>query len=201
MGNSRLRAQQPGRMEVSRMFKKILVAVDRTDIAERVLERAIALAKAMHSQLMLVHVLSGDDSDVPHPLTLAPGLDYYYSNPELLRNYREQWSQYEQEGLERLRWLAAKAHAKGIESVEWSQPAGNPGRAICDLARSWDADAIAIGRRGRRGLSELLLGSVSNYVTHNARCSILLIGPQVAPLSATEDEASGSQPAVIARES
>ncbi len=182
------------------MFDKLLVAIDRTDMAERVLERAIALAKAMQSKVMLVHVLSGDDTDVPHPISLAPGLDYYYSNPELLQSYRDRWAQYEKEGLEQLRWLAEKAKVKGVE-VEWSQPAGSPGRSICELAKTWNADAIVIGRRGRRGLSELLLGSVSNYVTHNATCNVLLIGPQLPAQEKQESQSSANNTQADSKES
>lgn len=46
---------------------------------------------------------------------------------------------------------------------------------ICELARNWNADLIILGRRGRTGLSELLLGSVSNYVLHHAPCSVLTV--------------------------
>lgn len=38
----------------------------------------------------------------------------------------------------------------------------------------------AIDRHGRSGLSELLLGSVSNYVVHHAPCSVLTIHPLAA---------------------
>jgi nucleotide-binding universal stress UspA family protein len=37
-----------------------------------------------------------------------------------------------------------------------------------------------MGRRGRTGLSELFLGSVSNYVTHHAPCSVLTLKLQLA---------------------
>jgi len=34
---------------------------------------------------------------------------------------------------------------------------------------------VVVGRRGHSGLSELFLGSVSNYVLHRAPCSVLTI--------------------------
>ena len=43
------------------------------------------------------------------------------------------------------------------------------------LAKDWNADLIIMGRRGLTGLSEMFLGSVSNYVVHHASCSVLLI--------------------------
>ncbi|NEO28803.1 MAG: universal stress protein, partial [Kamptonema sp. SIO4C4] len=34
---------------------------------------------------------------------------------------------------------------------------------------------VIIGRRGRVGLSEILLGSVSNYVLHHAPCAVMVV--------------------------
>ncbi|RMG10302.1 MAG: universal stress protein, partial [Cyanobacteria bacterium J055] len=34
---------------------------------------------------------------------------------------------------------------------------------------------IIVGRRGRQGIEEAVLGSVSNYVVHHAPCSVLAI--------------------------
>ena len=59
-------------------------------------------------------------------------------------------------------------------STEYTQLAGNPGRIICELASSWSADLIIVGSRELKGLKEIFLGSVSNYVTHHAPCSVLI---------------------------
>ncbi|MCZ8054719.1 MAG: universal stress protein, partial [Microcystis sp. LE19-12.2C] len=48
-------------------------------------------------------------------------------------------------------------------------------KTICKVAREENIDLIVIGRRGRSGLGELFLGSVSNYVLHHAPCSVLIV--------------------------
>jgi nucleotide-binding universal stress UspA family protein len=58
--------------------------------------------------------------------------------------------------------------------AESSYQTGDPGTNICDLARSWGADLIVLGRRGLKGFAELLAGSVSNHGVHHAPCSVLV---------------------------
>ena len=52
---------------------------------------------------------------------------------------------------------------------------GNPKRCIIEYAKEWDADLIVIGSHGRRGLTRLALGSVSEAVAMNAECSVEVI--------------------------
>ena len=60
-------------------------------------------------------------------------------------------------------------------NTEFRQLPGSPGRTICHLAWSWQADLIIVGNQGRSRIGELLLGSVSNYVLHHAPCSVLTV--------------------------
>jgi nucleotide-binding universal stress UspA family protein len=46
------------------------------------------------------------------------------------------------------------------------------------MAKSWQADLIVLGRRGLKGISEIFLGSVSNYIVHQALCSVLIVQHQ-----------------------
>jgi len=74
-------------------------------------------------------------------------------------------------------WLQTycqEATQQGV-STEFAYGVEEATSAICDLARSWGADLVVVGRRGRQGLTEALLGSVSNYVLHHAPCSVLVI--------------------------
>ncbi|MEL6384175.1 MAG: universal stress protein [Cyanobacteria bacterium J06626_18] len=155
------------------MYQKILVALDHSQVRPTLLDEAIGMAKAMNAGLMLVHVLSAyDDASPGLPVR---GYHSYYPivNSTAWETYRERWSDYEQSRLEELKTIAEEANAVGVQA-ELTQTAGDPGRVICDVARSWGADLIVVGNRGRAGLTEFLLGSVSNYVMHHAPCSVLV---------------------------
>jgi nucleotide-binding universal stress UspA family protein len=56
------------------------------------------------------------------------------------------------------------------------------------MARSWPADLIVIGRRGRTGLKEALMGSVSNYVVHHAPCTVMVVQDAIAQATAVPDK-------------
>ena len=161
------------------LFQKILVAIDNSAASQTVFEYALSLAKQNQASLMLLHVMSGEEENSPMWIPTHMDSIYWETGAETdLDNWRKQWERYEQEGLVKLRKLIAKAHQEGING-EFRQISGSPGRSICHLAWSWQADLILVGNRGRSGLGELLLGSVSNYVLHHAPCSVLTIKAQI----------------------
>ncbi len=155
------------------MYRKILVALDHSATRSIVLEQAISLAQQLKASLMLVHVLSAYDADSPG----LPVRTYHSYYPVLdsvaWETYQKRWETYEQGCLDELQQWASTASAQGV-STEFTQTSGDPGRVICEVAGSWSADLIMVGHRGRKGLSELFLGSVSNYVMHHAPCSVLV---------------------------
>ena len=163
------------------MFQKILVAIDNSAASQAVFEHALSLAKQNQASLMLLHVLSGDEENSPWWIPIHMDSIYWEVGAETdLDSWRKHWENYEQEGLAKLRKLIAEAHQAGI-NAEFRQIAGSPGRNICRLAWSWQADLIVVGNRGRSGVGELFLGSVSNYVLHHAPCSVLTVkGASVA---------------------
>ncbi len=160
---------------VTPIYQKILVAIDQGNAGQEVFDTALHLAKANDSQLMVVTVIQDN-------LTGTMDVPIYSEMTGYGGIYTQEMVELEekliQESLEELQtWLkrlTQKAIDRGIK-IESDYTYGEPGSQICALAKKWGADLIIIGRRGRRGLSELLLGSVSNYVVHHGPCSILVV--------------------------
>jgi nucleotide-binding universal stress UspA family protein len=160
--------------EVDVMFRKLLVAVAQSEFDRQILDEAIAIAQANHAALMLLHVLSPFDE--AYPGVAYPGVDGIYPgiHQTTMQTCVDQWKKLEQEGVALLRSLTQEAIEAGV-NTEFTQRLGDPGRVICEVAQTWKADLIMVGRRGRIGLTEFFLGSVSNYVLHHAPCSVLTV--------------------------
>lgn len=146
-------------------FKKILVPVDGSTTADKGLEYAIDLAKKFNSILTIIHVMNlpympysrlGDAFNQPIPST------------EEIKNILKM------EGdkvlLKRKKNVMKKNVQANILLVF-----GDPAEEI--LNSSNNHDLIVMGSRGKGQLQSLLLGSVSNKVTHCAKKPVLLIKP------------------------
>ena len=155
------------------MFDKILVAIDISEINNRAFNTALSLAQLTGAKLMLLHIISPDPNNYPNPFIYS-GFESELMNESLWTIYQEQWEKFKQKRLKTLRSLVKEAATAGVDA-EFTQDFGYPGRTICDLAQTWSADLILIGSRGLTGVKEMLLGSVSNYVTHHAPCSVLVL--------------------------
>jgi nucleotide-binding universal stress UspA family protein len=160
------------------MLYKILVAVDDLPMSRTVFHEALNLAQKTGANLMLVHVMAPDDRRNPElPRSYIP-YSYPIITDELMQQYQVEWEAAENRGLALLRSLTHEATEAGV-STEFTQNIGTPSRVICELAQDWGANLIVTGRRGRMGLNELFMGSVSNYVTHHAPCSVLVVQGKV----------------------
>ncbi|MGA7937207.1 MAG: universal stress protein [Kovacikia sp.] len=157
------------------MFHKILVAVDHSELGQHVFDEALILAQSIAASLVLLNVLSPEDEESPSTPILS-GHEFYPGGlgRSVVEIYQELWNAYAERGLESLRSLTEKATTAGVEAT-FRQSLGSPGRIICELAGDLNVDLIILGRRGRSGLNELILGSVSHYVLHHAPCSVLTI--------------------------
>ncbi|KAL1545589.1 universal stress protein in QAH/OAS sulfhydrylase 3'region-like [Salvia divinorum] len=52
---------------------------------------------------------------------------------------------------------------------------GDPKEMICGVAEQMKVDLIVIGSRGFGKIKRALMGSVSNYVIHHAKCPVLVV--------------------------
>lgn len=166
-------------------FQKILVALDHSRLSESVFSYALELAQAYEASLKIFHCLTIEAMgetvmpSVPGEVGHYTGLidNVYLSQQVDLQGRAEQVQTL-------LQNYSAVATSQGI-STELEQQVGSPGQSVCQIAKDWGADLIVLGRRGRKGLAEAFLGSVSNHVVHHAPCSVLVI-QAVQPMDKVE---------------
>jgi nucleotide-binding universal stress UspA family protein len=157
------------------MFKRILVALDdEPDMAAHVMAEALAMAQAGPAALKLLHVLFPLQSGFPDPMYMTLDGAFTTVNTEAFSAYVQEWKTLEQKNLAILNGYVNKAREAGIPA-EANQIIGEPNRKICEVAEAWGSDLIVMGRRGRKGVGEFLLGSVSSYVMHHAPCAVLTV--------------------------
>jgi len=57
----------------------------------------------------------------------------------------------------------------------WRIAEGPAAKVLDDVATDEQAELIAVGRRGRGGFAELVLGSVSHQLSHHAHAPVLIV--------------------------
>lgn len=145
------------------MYKKILVAVDNSDISKQACEEAINLCKALQAILRIVHVVEEFHADY-----IVSGIDY-----EQLEN---SFKNHGQQILTDMEEIARRSNVEVYgQLVEIKKSSGRISEKILAVAKTWPADMIVIGTHGRRGLHHFLLGSVADEVIRSASIPILLI--------------------------
>lgn len=154
-------------------FQKILVAIDHSSLSQMVFEQALDLAKSNQAQLVLFHSLTADLVATPPPFAGELGV-----SPQLVSQaYQTQYVRFEDQLHQTqllLNQYAKLAKQQGV-ATESDYRTIEPGQGLCQAAQRWQVDLIVMGRRGRKGLTEALLGSVSNYVLHHAPCAVLVM--------------------------
>ncbi|AUC61047.1 UspA domain-containing protein [Cyanobacterium sp. HL-69] len=154
-------------------FHKIIVSLDYPETNKEVYQQALEIAKNNHSQLMLCHCLHENlshNTDLLMPSVVGSGMytsEVWDVEQEMLEDSRKKVNEW-------LESLQAEAYQADVK-CEFMCLTGSIALEICELAKDWEADLIVTGRRGLKGLGEALLGSVSNYVVHNAPCAVLVI--------------------------
>lgn len=153
-------------------FQKILVALDNSFISTEIFDQALDLAEQYQADLMICHCIQEQIPSSPELLSMGAIGSIYAADIWELEE-----KTIDENAKELQAWLASlkeKAETKGIHT-ESSYLVGNPAEEICTLAKIWQADVIVIGRRGLSGFSEMIFGSVSNYVFHHAPCAVLIV--------------------------
>ena len=137
------------------MINTILVGYDETEESRRALERAATLAKALGSKLVVTSV-----APVTTPASgRSIGTDPVDGASEHRQELHDAHVYLEGQGL----------------TADYIEAVGHEAESILEAAKERSADMIIVGSRELSKLHRLLGQSVSDAVSHGARCDVLIV--------------------------
>lgn len=143
--------------------------------AKKAFQQSLSLAQMFNAELQLLNVISPLEAEYQNTISLVGSGYYSHSTNETAE---AEWELQVENRLNYLQSLVEQAAQAGV-GAEFIQEIGQPEHQICESARDWEADLIVIGSHGRKGLNELLQGSVSNYVSHHVLCDVMLVHQKI----------------------
>ena len=145
----------------------IVVGIDGSECSHQALTWALAEAKRTNRWLLLVHAWHWTEDAISSPLSLAGVPDSRKGGRGLL--------------------AAAGARAKRYGVPARTHLAeGSPATALTEISPG--AAMLVVGAHGHRGLSRMLVGSVSQGCLRRARCPVVVIGSNVLSRNASGPE-------------
>lgn len=143
------------------MSKKIMVALDNSDYANKVMAQAIELAKLYKTGLQGIAVI--DDS-------YFGVIEDCCDNPYGLQT-RDYWKVTFQDVLKKCSDLADKGEVDFLYEIVH----GNPGETIIKTAEQKGIEIIVLGHLGKTAAQGFMLGSVAQRVAAYAKCSVFIV--------------------------
>jgi len=139
------------------MYKKMVLAVDGSEVSKNAAKHAVALAKSTGGELIAIHVIP--PFDVTEIESFKPDT--------IMKGLREEGEKI----LSEVRTLASKEGVK----VETRVEDGIPYDRICEVAEESNADLIVMGSHGRTGIGKVFIGSVAERVIGKSQNRPVLI--------------------------
>ena len=140
------------------MYKRVLIPLDGSVLAEQALPHAIAQARHFQAELILLRVVE--------PFAHARGMSL--ADLEQIRQQTHTWAR---EYLER---IAADIQQQEV-LVRKVTIDGHPHTGIAEFAENNQVDLIVMSTRGQSGLSRWSMGSVADRVVRGATVPVLLV--------------------------
>ena len=175
---------------------RILFPTDFSPGSERALDTALALAQEFGAELHMLHAVVLHSDDPNDPAHHFPDADEIRSRLELTADRRMESgiAERDADGLK-----VRRSHRRGISIAP----------TILEYAQEIDPDLIVMSTHGRRGLENVLLGSVTEEIVRFASCPVLTVRsgeggstfPSAAPILVPVDFSEHSRQALaLARE-
>ena len=146
------------------VIRRILHPTDYSKASAPAFRKAIELAKELHGQLVLVHILS--------PVIVpVMGAEMYMPATTISEIDRAARGT----ALRHLKRLAARAKQVGVPTSTRLIEGVPVADRIVRTAKALRADVIVMGTHGRTGVTRLVLGSVASRVVATAPCPVLTV--------------------------
>jgi nucleotide-binding universal stress UspA family protein len=139
------------------MFEHILVPLDGSPLAERVLPHAVALASAFESEVTLLRVA---DQPAAGGRSLFPDVTRWRFSEVEVKAYLDQWTDY--------------LEGAGVRTTN-ALLEGQAAERIIDFAHDHDVSLILLSSHGQSGFSEWNISSVVQKVILRAHTSVMVV--------------------------
>jgi len=144
---------------------RILLAIDGSEFSNAAVEEVANKPWPLGSEVKIISV--AEPPALPVVETWVPPYDYY----EKLESAAVAQAR---EAVDKAAARLRKSHDEKLK-VSTQVTIGHPKLVITDEAEAWAADLIIVGSHGYRGLTRLWLGSVSQAVASQAKCSVEIV--------------------------
>jgi nucleotide-binding universal stress UspA family protein len=152
------------------MYEHLLVALDGSPAAERVVEHTEALATAFGSTVTLLRATVSAEqllAETAGPENVGDVTPMIDPTPIVAAD-KESAAEY-------LQRVAARLQRAGITRLTMEEPEGPPADAIVRRASELGVSLILMTTHGRSGLGRLFFGSVADSVLRHASCPVLIV--------------------------
>lgn len=147
------------------MYKRILIASDGSELADRALDHGLQLAKLAGSEVTIV--------TVTEPVTIVGG-GYASIAGGVVDPLPELVEAQEKAARELLQRAAKRAADQGVTAKTVLVDNTFAAEGVVATANEIGAELIIMGSHGRRGLNRLLLGSQTNNVLAHTKIPVLV---------------------------
>jgi nucleotide-binding universal stress UspA family protein len=147
------------------MYKRILIATDGSELANRALSHGIALAKVSKAPISVVTV-----TNIWSAFEMAHNYDRGKKTP--IADYEALAAA----AAKRILDMAAESSkAQGVDCTLIHVPDQHPAEGIIATAKEIGADLVVMASHGRRGVNRLLVGSQANEVVTHSKVPVLIV--------------------------
>ena len=145
------------------MFKNILIPTDGSELSQRAVHMAVALAKLHEARLTGIHVIPDY-----HLLIAYEGAFDPVTEERIEEEAKARAQNY-------LDFVRKSAQDAGVPCETVCETSDHPYDAILKAADARDCDLIVMTSHGRKGLAAVLLGSETRKVLTHTRIPVLVV--------------------------